>query len=603
MENLDNIRFMLNNKSPDLTSIKSEIASLINNDNFKLREVQLEALAIICKYGVLLGNIGVGHGKTFISLLARLVTRSKRCLLFVPNDLIPQLTLEDIPFLEGVLGTSLDWCTIDGVEKTMRVEMMDKHSLTIIPYSLLSTDDTYEVLEASYADLIIFDECAMIKNKKSARTGRIISYWDRNPHINLVFLSGTIAKNSLFDFHHLITRGLHRWSTLPYSWHDVNQIQETTAYDNEQSSSVCFPLVKIKPELNLGDGWVDVVGARKFVRTLLKSSPCVIMTENQAVTCSLKVNHIDDVKLPPSLLNMIKEVDETWTSPNGDLIEDHIVKYQICSQLADGFWYRLFWPVGTPQWAIDLHKMKREVDSAIKSFILVRHRDKLDTPFLVYGALARRDERVREFQGLYDSYIKFKSGFPDCDKYKRDRETIWINKDKEKIALKWCKHRKQGIIWYEHQATGDSLFETLKNEGIDVIQCIAACPLEDLKQNKIQLMSFSHIKGKNLQHQFENLLYNMSESAADLEQLMGRTPREGQKSDYVQYDFVISSPQDRDHFRKLILQAYWSQDSFGEQKILIADFSKPEYIHGIRGNTTVKVKNFGDIFRQKTCNL
>lgn len=575
MENLTNIKYMLANKPPDLTDLKNEIAEAINTDNFKLREVQLNAFAILCEYGMLFGNIGVGWGKTYIGLLARAVTRSKRCLLFVPSDLVTQLTQDDIPKLEKELGIYLDWCTLDGVPMADRAKMMDKHSLTIIPYSLLSTQDTYDILEASFADLIIFDEAHYLKDIKSARTRRLIAYWHKNLEINLVFLSGTMSKKSLLDYHHMITRGLHKFSPLPYSWHDISIIQEATAFDNDAKYTTCFPLCEINPALNLGGGMVETQKAKEFIKVLLKSSPCVILTGDQSVDCSMHVDMIDNVSLPKSLIETIEQVDTSWLSPNGDLIEDAILKYGVCSQLSDGFWYRLFWKSGTPQWAIDLFALKREVESAIRSFILKKHRDKLDTPLLVYQALSRKDERCREFQSIYDNYIAFKA--KNEGEYERDRETIWVDKSKENIAVDWAKKRKKGIIWYHWDATGHSLFERLKKEGIDVIHCFADCEFETLKKECIQLMSFSHLKGRNLQHQYENLFYNCPTNAAMLEQGMGRTHRQGQLEDCINYWFVLATKQDKEMFQNVMLQAKYLKDTLNDQKILIADFAKPQY--------------------------
>ncbi len=590
MENLENIRFMLANKSPDLSDLKNEIAEIVNTTTFQLRDVQLLALAIICEYGMLFGNIGVGHGKTFISLLARVVSRSKRCLLFVPSDLISQLTQEDIPALERELGVSLDWCTLDGVAIKDRVGMMDKHSLTIIPYSLLSTTDTYDILEASYADMIVFDEAHYLKNVKTPRTRRLIAYWQKNLHINLVFLSGTMSNKSILDYHHMITRGLHKFCPLPYSYHEVVQIQEATAFDNDAKYSVCYPLCKINPKLDQGKGMVNVEEAKKFMKTLLKSSPCVILTGDQSVECSMQVDMVDNVKLPKKLLEQIEDVDKSWLSPNGDLIEDDIVKYAVCSQLADGFWYRLFWADGTPQEAIDLFQMKREVEGVIRSFILKRHRDKLDTPLLVYQALANRDNRVSDFQKLYDDYITFKSKHPT--EYKRDRETIWLDKTKEIVAVNWAKEEKSGIIFYSWDATGESLYKRLKKElqgtKIEVIFCNSKCELSELKKaNCIQVTSYAHHKGKNLHQQNKILFYDIPTNGKMLEQAMGRIHRMGQKEDCCYFWFVIATKQDKAKFENTMLHAKWRDTTMQPQKILIANFVKPSYK---RLNTTKSFK-------------
>lgn len=581
MDNIQNIKYMLANPKPDLSELENEIRSVFNTPDFKLNDLQVNALAIICKYGCLFGNLPVGSGKTIVSLAAGLVHRSKRCLLFVPSDLIAQLTIVDIKHFESILGYKLDWCCLDGKSQKDRIYMMDKHRITIIPYSLLSTKDTFDLIEASYADMIVFDEAHVLSDTKSARTRRIMSYLNKNTEINVILLSGTMSSKSLLDYHHTIARALHQFCPLPFSYYDVKLIQDATAWDREDKFTRCIPLCRINPKLDQGGGIVNVDKARQFLRTLLNASPCVIISDAQSVNCSMMVHVIDDVKLPEKLIKIIDEVDATWTTPSGDLIMDAIVKYGICSELSDGFWYRKYWPKGTPEWAIELFKKEKELESMIRSFILKRHRDKLDTPLLVYEALYHgNDPRLERIQPFYNEFRQ------ECEKhdeeYERKSETRWICHSKEKEAIKWCRGRKKGILFYEWDATGESLYKTLKEQGFDVVFCPSNCEPELIKKNCFQVMSYAHHRGKNLQHQFETLFYNLPKNAKILEQAMGRTHRQGQKADCVSYWFILATKQDRAAFRRIILKAKWQETTMQQQKILIASFAQPEYAKLVR---------------------
>ena len=78
-------------------STRSLVKEKLKGKTITLRGVQADALYAIDSYKQGFFPIGVGHGKTIISVLSHLVTGSAKSLLFVPSNVVDQLVRVDIP--------------------------------------------------------------------------------------------------------------------------------------------------------------------------------------------------------------------------------------------------------------------------------------------------------------------------------------------------------------------------------------------------------------------------------------------------------------------------------------------------------------------------
>ena len=545
--------------------IYTQLQKMFDSENFQLREAQFKALAPISYFRRGFFSCGVGHGKTLISLLAPLVARAHRAILLVPSSLVPQLTQIEIPKYEEIFGLKFDWCSIAGASQHKRREMMNKHRITIVPYSLLSSEDTMVLLKESKVDMIIADECQYLKNAKSARTKRLLRFIDEfNP--SFVCMSGTIIKRDIKDYWHLIARCLGTLSPLPTEFYDITDIQDTIDPYNHYSKCQSDFFSKLFPKTVVSGNIVDVEKARQSMKVLFDASPGTVRTENQSVDCSMEINVIE-LEPAKELQNDIKNCSEFWITPDGQDINEAIQQSALLSQIISGFYYKLYWPEGTEQEIIDEYNKQCELAKLIRDFIKY-YREGLDTPGLVMKALREGDRRVsslaREFASI-----------DDWDLPERERETVHLSDYRIKFAQEWARKniKEGGIIWYKWDASGPELAKALP----DATFCPADCPIENIQANGILICSFAHIEGKNIQHHSKNLLFNFPLNAADFEQLMGRTHRQGQEADCVYYDILISSDIQKGQLMNVMKQARYLNSVDKDQKLVIADWVQPEF--------------------------
>ena len=551
----------------DYTKTYETIQNLFNTETFKLKEAQFQALAPISYFRRGFFSCGVGHGKTLISLLSPLVARSHRAIILVPSSLVAQLTEVEIPKYEKEFNLHFDWCSIAGKSQHQRRALMNAHRITIVPYSLLSSEDTFTLLEESKADMIIADECQYLKNKDAARTKRLLKYLDKN-HPSFVCMSGTVIKQDLRDYWHLISRCLGKLSPLPFDWNAIVDMQDTITpeYDFKKKMSPFFARMfpETRTDTTSNSNFVYVDEARKKIKELFDCSPGTVRTENQSVDCSMQVSVLNSTP-PKELADMLQDIRTDWTTPFGDFIEDTLQQDSILSQVSSGFYYRLFWPDGTPKEVIKEFEKQNELKKNIRKF-LKHHRGGIDTPGLVMKALHIRDRGVSQLQSEFDDV-------DDWDLPERERETIHVSDYRIQEAKTWAKKKKKGIIWYKWDASGPQLHKAIK----DATFCPADCPIENLQKNGILICSFAHKEGKNMQQHNQNYLFNFPSNAADFEQLMGRTHRQGQIEDCVYYDILECSAYEEDKLKKVVKQAKFLRDVDKEQKLLLADWTRTGY--------------------------
>lgn len=616
-----------------------EVQGRYFEEGFRLFATQVGAILAYDLYGGGFFPIGVGWGKTLITLMianrAYLRGESERSMLFVPPQVYDQLTRTDIQWARQHVSLSVPFHLLGGrsLDDRRRLAASGKKGCYILPYSLLSTRDSEALLggdmenppankpgiEGIQPDLVILDEAHFVKNPKAARTQRLRRYMSaRQPA--LVALSGTITSKSINDYHHLISQALRHLCPLPQSeslatnWSYVLDPEKPGAEFGTRGGSggktgPLTPLVdwarKHFPKEDIPQG---VPGFRKAYKLRLTSTPGVVATGDAEIGVSLTICNqpVPKHKENPNwarLEELMKQVEELWLTPSGDEIKEGFHKWRYLNELSTGFYYKLRWPEIEEltkkglseeeaetylELALEHHEARQEFARALRSWIQYKGKPGMDTPLLVTSNMHQhqgrdvgnalyvlwRTVKDMEFEGMPE---RISEPVRICD-FKIMHAVDWASK-----LMKTTKDKKGGIIWFHHQEPGAWLTEELTKAGLPVVFCPSESShkgtnevIRDPKNaDKIIVASMGgHGTGKNLQHFEHQFFLQFPRQAATLEQVLGRTHRNGQRADALEP--VTCHTTDFDHqnlWACLIDSLYIHQTTGSRQKAIYASYN------------------------------
>lgn len=473
----------------------------------RLRPAQARALEALRLYGGLLGPIGTGHGKSLITLLAPVAAGAARPLLLVPANMRVPLEQERKKFAEY-------WRLAE--------------NLKVVSYSALSVESGANLLDEYRPDLIVADEAHNLRHLTSARSKRLVKYVVANPSTKFAALSGTLTARSLYDYAHIAELALRDNSPLPLERFDLDAWARIVDADQEPQSNsdyLCFQA--IYPEWR-GAGAERRATARKRFASRLTSAPGVVATSDASVGASLLFS---ETKVQPCerIRSAIKELEKTWTRPDGEELPDAMSTARVGKQLSLGFYYRWKWKQGEP----DLDWLTaRNRWAAWVRVMLTQERPELDSPLRVRKAVEAGRLNDARGRALLDAWKAQE------DKPEPDVEPVWLSDTIVRRAVQWAVDRLEegtgGIVWYHERAVGERLAAyglPLYDAGVDSPRTWDEAPV-------FAASITAHGTGKNLQPWAYNLILSWPSSGSTAEQLVSRTHRAGQKADEVYVDYV-----------------------------------------------------------------
>lgn len=589
----------------------------------RLFEPQARALLEWILFKGILGPISVGDGKTLTTLLIASEAYREgfdKILLIVPPEVYGQLVETDIPWARDRIDLCAPMHYFGGKGKSERAYLYrsGRRGCYVMPYTCLQNADGWELLTGVAPKLIILDEAQNVKNRKSARSQRLLNYL-KSSQAKVVALSGTLTDKSIEDYHHLVSYALGAGSPLPLSW-DLAQewaaILDAAASPSEANAGPIMPLMEWARKHS--SRWFKGLefpptaeGFRAAYRCRLNSSPGVVKSDKNIGTSLVYHNQPvpKHTETPgwEELNTFIKNVDQLWESPSGDKIDWAFHKWQSLAQLHSGFYYRHFWPtpadlVQRRRWSeaeaeqmLDLalahHEASQEYHRELRPYLEYEHRPGLDSPSLVGASMHRH----RMGQGalivpeaLYALWCKMKDlevpGLPE-----RDREPVRVCPFKIDHVVRWAQHnassadRPGGIIWFMHQAIGDWLFEAMRAAELPVIYCPAESEQKgsDTKirsqenRDKFIIASYAHGVGKNLQFHQHMFYAQWSRESTDAEQSVGRIHRTGQAADSLEIGTCNTTEFDHQNFASTLVDALYHHQTTGVRQRLIYGVHNP----------------------------
>ena len=496
-----------------------------------LRPVQAASLVEMAQNGGLFGPQRVGAGKTLTSLLGFLVLGAKRPVLLLPANLLEK-TRRDIETLR----------------KTWHIPV----NVTTISYEMLGHAAHSQDLDHAHPDAIIADECHKLKSTEAAVTARVKRYMQKNPQTKFVALSGTMIRNSMEEYYHLIRWCLKERAPVPFD------LSEQKAWCGCLDPKKPLDGMSVKPGVlvelcnkeELAIYAEDPTRAvRVAFRRRLNETPGVVATEEGALmtrsgtgVMSLNIDSIN-VELP-AIKDIVSDLKLEKMHPDGYMCIDKIEVWRHLRELCCGFYYR--WnPLPPQEW--------RNARSAWASFVneeLKKYED-IDTEGQIINLIKTGDIVSPE----YDYWqTEQKRPQPDTgEPFVINTEAVWVDEGMIHACAKWLK-QNVGICWVEHIEFGKKLAEItglpyyasggINQHGTDIVEDFPdkdkqGNPSPPAKKSIIASIA-ANATGKNLQVFKKNLIPLTPMSSSTWEQLLGRTHRDGQQADEVSATLLIA---------------------------------------------------------------
>jgi hypothetical protein len=516
-----------------------------DGSDFSLKIHQAAMLIEAVEAGGLFGMVGVGAGKTYIAALFGLVLDMWPVVVIVPPEIKHEILTRVIPHLK---------------------KHIEFKTPIVLSYNDISDPKKDDILERHAPKLIVADEVHCLKNKGTSRWKRVDRYFDANPETVFVALSGTITSRSLMDFWHIIQLTHKGWRCpVTRSWNDAKDW--ALALD---------PHVKEEQRLRPGvllELCQPGEKPREGFRRRLVETEGVIGSKAEEFGASLIIRKLG-LDIPKSVENALAYLRKFWEMPNGEVITDAKDFARKARELACGFYYVWDWENGEPdkEW-LEARSMWRKTVANITKL----NRKGLDSEKLV------REAAIREVKGKFnDKYARIpkasrKESMQAWEAWSAVRHRtkpktrdIWIDDFVVRAAIEWGERAESGLIWYDSRAIerragelGARVFAAGSNEAL--------MNLSETKGDDVVFVSRAHGTGKNLQHKwYKNLVTAPWSGGKKWEQTVGRTHRQGQKSDEVIVDVFVHTPELEASLEKAIEDAHYISELSVEQKLIRA---------------------------------
>ncbi len=520
-----------------------------------LRPVQALALHDIGVHRGAFLPVGVGEGKTLISLLAAYILGAKKPMLFLPASLIENA---------------------ERARKQLSNHWLVPTNIRMFSYEMLGKVGAEKVLEEYEPDAVLCDEAHKWKNIRAACTRRIARYMAKHSSTPVVAMSGTVMRDSVLDFAHLLWWCLKHGTPLPAERHELEEWASALDEPKPGRPGADFEpidpgalLAFADPKVTAEEG--PLVAARRGFRERLVSTPGVVATagDGERVDCSIHITakmytvapiteqHFQTLRGDPK-----NRFDYPgWQRPDGKEFEQGVEVWSCARQLAIGLHYE--WSPPPPD---DWMKARKAWSAYVRA--ILQYSRTMDSPEVVVRAIEAG--RLEDKGGVLAAWSAIRG------KFKPNTVAVWHDETVLNLCAAWGK--TPGIIWTEHGHFGRRLSKETGipyygAKGLDA----TGQYIEDGDGKRAIIASIdANRDGKNLQRKWNrNLIVTPPDGWDVWQQSIARTHRPGQTADEVEVDVLFGCREHASAWRKAVAGTYAARDTVGgTPKLLLADLSQ-----------------------------
>lgn len=512
----------------------------------RLRALQALALHDLGLYDGVFCPVGVGDGKTLISLLAAYVVGAKWPLLLLPAGLIAK-TIRDLKELEA------HWFIPTNIR--------------LFSYEMLGVVNAAAELDVYRPDLIIADEAHKLKNLGAAVTRRVARYMDEHPNTKFVAMSGTFLDRSLREFAHILRWCLKDKAPIPKTDYELEQWAD--ALDEKVDE-----IRRIEPGalLDLASEeertkYSPIVAARMGFRRRLVETPGVVAStvDGEHVGASIYVSAVTYDMSQTTAEHFRKLREELKTPDDWDVTPVDVWRHS--RELALGF-HQVWDPRPPEEW--------REARRNWFSFVrrVLAYSDRFDSPEHVERAILAGE--LVDTDGAYAKWDALRDTFREGVHYRV--EPRWHDDSALKVAAKWMA-KSPGLVWTEHVPFAQRLAEMTGAQYYGRQGLASDGELIDKASPKKSAIASidANREGRNLQTIWNrNLIVSPQESPAVLQQTIARTHRPGLTASEVYVDIFLGCKEHAAAFSKCLAGTRAVHETTGaKQKLLLATIDWP----------------------------
>lgn len=539
---------------------------------------QAWAMHEMATVGGLVGQLGVGSGKTFLDILAAMAFQNCQCaVLLVPSTLVDQLALE-----------------YDLVAEHFRVPTMQFHAglkapkgrivpgapvVHVMPYSRFQLAEATVFLDTLKPDLLIVDEAQNLASMTSTRSGRYLRFAAAHPNCRFAIWSGTLTNDEIQDYAHHCDFALGDGSPLP---RDPDVVDEWgSAINPEDFNAPPGALLALANQ----DEHIQDAFHRRLVWT-----PGFVATRGASIDAEMEILERPPPHMPVVVRDHLAQLRALWLRPDGEELVDALAVARCARELACGLYLRWRFNNGETDSQIDEWLAARKAWRRELRQKLARREPHLDSPLLCANAAAR----AWGSQGSVLDYdddgtpIEATAVNPTAPMWKAETwprwaavrgtvkpltESVRVDPFLANDAVAWGM-QERGIIWYQTVAFGAWVAELsngvfpLHGGGPDAGKRIA----KERGDRTIVASIASHGTGRDgLQRLFKTQIVTQPPaSAVGWEQLLGRLSRIGQEAQVITAWLYRHTPEVRAATDDALRRALYVQRTMGSVQKLHA---------------------------------
>lgn len=421
--------------------------------------------------------------------------------------------------------------------------------LTLVSYQLLSHPKHVDWLNQYKPTLIVFDEAHKLKDPRSKVSKRLKAYLNANPGTICVFMTGSAAGRSLLEYAHYLPWALHANTPVPRDQNQAGLWALATDPDIADEARVDPGAL-----LQLGTYPAEaepVVQARRAYQDRFTSTPGVISTLEDIPPVGLKL-WTTELKMPLILRKHVEHMRKTWQTPDGQDFASGTDLYRHSVTLGAGLFMR--WdPPAPKEWM----EARREWNKFGREWL--QYQRKYDS--LVHCANLI-DAGKLDDGGVLAAWREIEPTF------KPNPVPVWVDLSALEYAKAWLE-REQGLVWVAQHEAGVKLSELsgapfFAEGALDAAgRNVSAC------SGPMIVSMHSCREQKNLQYaHYKNLLLTVPPRGDWLEQLFGRTHRDGQPEHEVTGEILLSTRESYLSLAKCVRDAQADWERHGQPRKL-----------------------------------